>query len=284
MIQVNGRTLVIPLSERQIGTTYDANAEVRQFSIQRDAYGVDLSHLTYHLDLEYPGGKRNPDTCLLEKVVNDEEIILTWQIPKSAVAEEGTIWVSIRAMDVNNTVRWGSNKGAFYVEDNINAPGKLPEGLTELEKLEILVEKSIKMSDVVKETAQKAVDRANQATEEAREAVSQAEEVLEAAGENVEEAEQRAKLSEAWAHGREDHPESAMDNSYYWSELSKAEAQNAQTAAGQAEQLARIMIPEFYLDLENAELYVKNAVGVDFVVEDATLYWKLTGSIAGGRR
>lgn len=284
MIQVNGRTLVIPLSERQIGTIYDANAEARQFSIQRDAYGVDLSHLTYHLDLEYPGGKRMPDSYLLEKTVSEEEIILTWQIEKEAVAEVGTVWVSIRAMDGNNTIRWGSNKGAFYVEDNVNAPGQLPEDMPGLERMEILVGKSIKMSEAVKEVAEQAVKRADQATEEANGAIIRAEEVLGAAEDKVGEAADHAALSEAWAHGREDYPESAMDNSQYWSEVSKSEAQKAQAAAGQAAQLAGIMIPEFALDLENAELCVKNAVGVEFIVEDATLYWKLTGSIAGRRK
>lgn len=283
MIQVNGRTLVIPRSERQIGTTYDANAEVRQFSIQRDAYGVDLSHLTYHLDLEYPGGKRMPDSYLLEKTVSEEEIILTWQIEKEAVAEAGTVWVSIRALDGNNTIRWGSNKGAFYVEDNVNAPGQLPEDMPGLEQMEILVEKSIKMSEAVKEVAEQAVKRADQATEAANGAVIRAEEVLGAAEDKVGEAADHAALSEAWAHGREDYPESAMDNSKYWCQISAGEAEKARLEADRAQMYSGIITPKFYFDLEQAELYVQNDTNIEFLINDGALFWKIEGSIFARR-
>lgn len=284
MIQVTGRTLVIPLSERQIGTTYDDNAEVRQFSIRRDAYGSDLSHLTYRLDLEYPGKKKASDTCLLEKAISEDEIILTWQIPRAAVAVAGTVWVSIRGIDERQTIRWGSNKGAFYVEDNLDISGNLPPGLTELKQLEAIMEQTVKMSEAVKQAAEQAIERADHATEQANEAVKQAGEVLEEATGKVAEAGENAELSEAWAHGHADHPESDMNNSRYWSELSKEGAQRAKDAADQAEQLAGILIPEFALDLETSELCVRNGLGIEFVVEDATLYWKMTGSIAGENR
>ena len=54
MIYVLDRQLTFPNREQYIGTTYDDQAEIRTFSIDRVAgNGVDLAGLTYKLDLKY---------------------------------------------------------------------------------------------------------------------------------------------------------------------------------------------------------------------------------------
>ena len=79
MITVRGRELIIPESERQIGTPYDSNSEVRQIRISRlTAGGGDISYLDFRLDLRY--GNEKKDTALLDKEISDAEIILTWTV------------------------------------------------------------------------------------------------------------------------------------------------------------------------------------------------------------
>ena len=134
MITVKGRDLIIPVNERQIGTTYDNNAETRRIRMERAPGGIDLAHLTYRLDLEYI--KDIKDTCNLEKELQDDGIILVWTVPASCVAEAGTVWISVRGLDANGSIKWASNKGALYVYDTVNTPGTYSGSLTELEQLE----------------------------------------------------------------------------------------------------------------------------------------------------
>ena len=71
MIVLNNREMLIPKLERYIGTTYDDNAEIRVFKIDRaDINGVDLSDLSFRLDLQYENSK--PDTALLDKEITEE--------------------------------------------------------------------------------------------------------------------------------------------------------------------------------------------------------------------
>lgn len=61
-------------------------------------------------------------------------------------------------------------------------------------------------------------------------------------------------------------------------ESSKAatEAERAKTEADRAEQYADIVAPGFYVDTDSMTLYMKDGVGVDFVVaDDNTLCWKI---------
>ncbi|MBQ7536464.1 MAG: hypothetical protein IJT43_12720, partial [Stomatobaculum sp.] len=55
MILIDNRELLIPNNERYIGTTQDGNSETRVFRMRRlSQAGVDLSGLTFRLDLKYP--------------------------------------------------------------------------------------------------------------------------------------------------------------------------------------------------------------------------------------
>ena len=135
LITVRGRELIIPESERQIGTQYDSNSEVRQIKVSRlTAGGVDISHLDFRLDLRY--GNEKKDTALLDKEITDDEVILTWTVGPNSVKEVGTVWIAVRGSDDFGTVKWATNQGYLYVGKTIDTPSGEGIDLTEMEALE----------------------------------------------------------------------------------------------------------------------------------------------------
>ena len=135
MIIVRGRELIIPESERQIGTQYDSNSEVRQIKVSRlTAGGVDISHLDFRLDLRY--GNEKKDTALLDKEITDDEVILTWTVGPNSVKGVGTVWIAVRGSDDFGKVRWATNQGYLYVGKTIDTPSGEGVDLTEMEELE----------------------------------------------------------------------------------------------------------------------------------------------------
>ena len=64
-----------------------------------------------------------------------------------------------------------------------------------------------------------------------------------------------------------------QNNSKYYSEISKEEADRAKEEADRATQYAKIVAPGFYFDPETASLYMKSGRGVDFIVDSSDLYW-----------
>ncbi len=146
MIAVRGRELIIPEVERQIGTQYDRNSEVRQIRIGRlTAGGVDISHLDFRLDLRYGNDKK--DTALLEKEITEEYVILTWAIGPASVAQTGTVWVAVRGTDDFGTVKWATNQGYVYVGQTIDTPSEENLPLTELEELEKRIDQKMEGLD-----------------------------------------------------------------------------------------------------------------------------------------
>lgn len=135
MIIVKNRELLIPGPERYIGTTYDTDSENRQFLLSRFAQnGVDLSALTFRLDLKYANDAT--DTVVLDKEVTDTNIILTWDIGSSVLQVPGTLFIQLRAVDDEVTVKWSSFHAALYVERHLNTPGNYTGSLTEIEQME----------------------------------------------------------------------------------------------------------------------------------------------------
>lgn len=145
--------------------------------------------------------------------------------------------------------------------------------------------------------------------QESESVLGRAEEINRASDENV-------YLAEAWAHGRSDHPAQESDNSkhwsersrnyaseagdsakrseswaiggtgtrdgenannsQYWSEESQRQAEVARNEADRAARYSTIVAPGFYLDVETGILWIKSGIGVDFIVNDGVLYWKIT--------
>ena len=222
MITVRNRTLIVPEGERVIGTDYDSNSEVRQFRVEKAPGGIDISHLVFRLDLMYQG--ETYDTCKLEKEEHDDYMILTWTVAAGNVSHPGTVWISLRAIDEAGSVKWGSNKAAVYVQASVNTPGNV-SGMAELEEYEKKVEESLQKSA-------EALSAANEATSRAEEAVGTAEKAATEASGSAENAGNFAGLAEAWAQGKDGYQEQEENNSKYWSDLAKG---NAETATKQAE-------------------------------------------------
>lgn len=146
MIIVKSREMLIPKTERSIGTTYDNNAENRIFQLERfSPGGVDLSALKFRLDLQYED--KSTDTDLLDMEVSEDHIMLIWMIPDNVLQVPGTLFISLRATDSAGTVKWASYKAAVYVETAINTPGTFTGSLTELERLENSIDEKIEKLD-----------------------------------------------------------------------------------------------------------------------------------------
>lgn len=166
MITVVGRKLIIPETDKQIGTTYDNNSEVRHIRINRiTTGGVDLSNLRFKLDLEY--ADTTPDTCLLDVEVQEEYILLTWTIPASCLTHKGTVWIAIRAYDENGTVKWATNRGAVYVGHTIFDGEAYSGHLAEFEQLEERITQKIEILDT-NESERQAAEEQREANEERR--------------------------------------------------------------------------------------------------------------------
>ena len=166
MITVRGRTLIIPESEKQIGTTYDNNSEVRHIRISRvTSGGIDIANLNFRLDLEY--ADKVLDTCLLDVEVGEEYILLTWTIPDTCIAQMGTVWIAVRAYDENGTVKWATNRGFVYVGHTIFDGDRYTGKLTELEQLEERIRQRTETLDA-NEGARQEAESQRQLNEEAR--------------------------------------------------------------------------------------------------------------------
>lgn len=206
MILVKNRELLFSNREQYIGTPYDNNSEIRIFSIDRMIPGgVDISALSFRLDLKY--AKNNQlDTCLLDKQITDEKILLTWTIVNSILQVKGPVFINIRATDGSGTVKWSSFQAVVYVEDSINTPGNYTGKLTELEQLEKRIEEKTETLDANEDERQSneqkrqkdtaaAIERADTAASKAVESakgVTAAIERVNEAAEGVEDAISRA--------------------------------------------------------------------------------------------
>ena len=237
MIIIRGREPIIPQSERQIGTNYDANSENRQFQIKRfSSNGVDLAALDFKLNLEY--ADRTLDTCLLDAVVDDENITLNWEIPASCVQQKGTVWASVRGHDANGTVKWATNRCHFYVGGTVDSPGASSGQLTELEQLEARIQEKTNTLDANEANRQAAeAERVqNEETRQANEAMwqQQAEEAIREAQNTVKEA--QYTLSSA-----QESEEAASKSAANAAQDAETAETKAREAAGTAERLQKIL-------------------------------------------
>ena len=198
MITVVGRKLIIPETDKQIGTTYDNNSEVRHIRINRiTTGGVDLSNLRFKLDLEY--ADTTTDTCLLAVEVQDEYVLLTWTIPAACLTHKGTVWIAIRAHDENGTVKWATNRGAVYVGHTIFDGEAYSGHLAEFEQLEERITQKIEILDT-NESERQTAEEQREANEERRinneaEWQRQAEAAINTANETLREAQEQAGIA-----------------------------------------------------------------------------------------
>ena len=240
MIIVRGRELIIPESERQIGTQYDSNSEVRQIKVSRlTAGGVDISHLDFRLDLRY--GNEKKDTALLDKEITDDEVILTWTVGPNSVKEIGTVWIAVRGSDNFGTVKWATNQGYLYVGKTIDMPSGEGVDLTEMEALE----KRLDQKTAELDTAEKKRVEAENIREENEQQRLNNEREWQVQGEK---AVQAAKDAQAAASAAEKEKTVAMeyataaggsaDDARQYAEAASTSAVNADASAKRAEEIA----------------------------------------------
>ena len=168
MISVIGKQLIFP-NEEQRFILGDTGSTSRTFLLPKyDADRVDLSGLTFRLDLEYKDGTKN--TALLEKSVQEEKITLLWNVIANDFKDAGTSFVSIRGFDSVGLVRWNSAKAPVYVEGAVDTPGVYDGNLSELEQLESSISAVLENEEARQAAFETAIAEAEEATEEARNA------------------------------------------------------------------------------------------------------------------
>jgi flagellar hook-basal body complex protein FliE len=85
------------------------------------------------------------------------------------------------------------------------------------------------------------------------------------------------KDSESWAVGGTGTRDGEdMNNSKYYSEVSRSEAEAALNAAKLAKDYSTVVMPDFYFDIETAMLYEKAGVNVEVMLDEADLYWRIS--------
>lgn len=277
MIYVLERQLTFPNREQYIGTTYDDQAEVRTFCMDRVAgNGVDLSGLTYKLDLQYKNGAY--DTTMLEKEIQADKILLFWTVSSSMLQVPGTAFINIRAFDAQGAVKWASYKAPVYIGDVINTPGNYAGGLSEFEQLEQRIEKKTEQLDENEAERQEAELQRQKAEEQREQKINGFLENYQGA---LEDAEYQAKLSQSYANGTSGVREGEnTDNSKYYSEesrnsmqLAANQAEKAKSEAERASMYANFVTPSFIIS--GNRLYVNEKSTAKFVIHENKLYIKL---------
>lgn len=218
MILVKNRELIIPREEFNIGTAYDASTEQRIFRLTRVTAGaVDLSGLLFKLDIEYANG--GVDTVELTPEIQDEFIFLTLPILHNMLQVPGTMLIQIRALDLDGNLKWTSFRGALFVEDAINTPGKYTGELTELEQFEVEEEqrRQAEKKRVTAEEGRVEAEKKRVEAEEKRE--SDFKEAIDDFNNTKDELKSYATEAESYAHGGTGTRDGEdTDNARYYSE------------------------------------------------------------------
>lgn len=189
-------------------------------------------------------------------------------------------------IDINQEIQdWKEAQyGRQVRQANVDALTKLQDQSNK--SVDYLVEKGEAVDQAardvqtVRQEAQGAVDHANEITAEYKQyadtklvETTEQRRLAEVARDSADDS---AILAESWAHGNTGaRPEENTDNASYWSQQSKTDADRAKEEADRASQYSQIIAPGFYFDINTATLYMKGGAGVDFIVDNATLYWKI---------
>lgn len=137
MITVQGRKLIIPNEERNIGTIAENHTTTRIFKLNRFSDGVDISPLSFKLDIEYTAddGSKTSNTAELNKRVSDRYIYLEWVLSKADLPGAGVIYIQIRACDLG-FLRFNTAAASMFVDGIIGGYDSYNGDLSELRFLE----------------------------------------------------------------------------------------------------------------------------------------------------
>jgi len=245
MIIVRNRELLIPKAEQYIGTTYDENAEYRQFLIDRvTPGGVDLANLVFTLDIEYSNGSKN--SVAMTKEIQEEKVVLTWPLTSSQLQVTGTVFIGLRAVNnVDGLVKWASFKAPVYIEDTIFTPGSYTGDLTELEQLEAACALMVDQEAlrVTAEYGRVNAENARVLAEAAREAA------FDAAIQDFNDDRQELKD---------------------WHDDARAAASEAEEYKDICEMYADIIVPVFTVDFDDGELHYNDTATFTFTIDTST--------------
>ena len=175
MISIIGKEMLFP-NEEQTFIAGDTRTVSRTFMMKRyEADRIDLSPLTFRLDVEYKSGKK--DTLLLIKTVQEESIALFLEVDAGIFRENGTVFIAVRGNDADGVLNWTTAKAPVFVEGAIDTDGAWSGELSELKQMEAAVSKVLE-SEAAREGAEKqrqtdtaaAIQEAQEAAEIARNA------------------------------------------------------------------------------------------------------------------
>lgn len=185
------------------------------------------------------------------------------------VKEDAMADISKEIQDFRESVYGEEVRGSMIsLAEKVNADGEQALGD---------VTEAIERSDQAVTTANAASESAQQAVADANTATATANEVNRQSAGNV-------TAAQSWATGgtgtRQDEDQ---DNSKYYSQQSHDQADRSETQANRSEteadraaRYASIVAPGFYVDPETMALYIKAGVGVDFIVSENDLCWKVS--------
>ena len=175
MISIIGKEMLFP-NEEQTFIAGDTRTVSRTFMMKRyEADRIDLSPLTFRLDVEYKSGKK--DTLLLIKTVQEESIALLLEVDAGIFRENGTVFIAVRGNDADGVLNWTTAKAPVFVEGAIDTDGVWKGELSELKQMEASVSKVLE-SEAAREKAEEkrqtdtaaAIQEAQEAAEIARNA------------------------------------------------------------------------------------------------------------------
>lgn len=157
-------------------------------------------------------------------------------------------------------------------------------GISSLQKTEDVINDTVDAVNQAAEQVEEASGNVNLANQKAEDAIAKANETVGHANQILESAQHQANaaagsatLAESWSSGGTGtRTDENTNNSMYFSQQSRTEADRAKSEADRASQYSRIVAPGFYFDLLTSALYMKAGVGVDFVVSESRLYWKIS--------
>ena len=153
MISIIGKEMLFP-NEEQTFIAGDTRTVSRTFMMKRyEADRIDLSPLTFRLDVEYKSGKK--DTLLLIKTVQEESIALLLEVDAGIFRENGTVFIAVRGNDADGVLNWTTAKAPVFVEGAIDTDGDWKGELSELKQMEAAVSKVLE-SEAVRENAEAA--------------------------------------------------------------------------------------------------------------------------------
>lgn len=187
------------------------------------------------------------------------------------LSPERKIWADA---EYGEEVRGAGISSLQKTEDVINST------VDEVNRAAVDVQNAAKNTEKLNQKSNEVLNRANETVDHANdildEAAQRAGEIFESAKQQVSISAGNATLSESWAVGGTDVRDGEnTNNAMYYSQQSETQADRAKTEADRAARYSQIIAPGFYFDPAEAKLYMKAGVGVDFMVQDARLYWKV---------